>query len=143
MSAPDRGASYDRDHEALSIRRQCGLLGVARSAAYRPPALPSEEDFALMRRLDELYMAWPFVGLRRTTALLRGAGHVINRQAGAAADAGHGHRGAGAEAGDNQAGAGEQESCPESSAKWSWPLVFWRGGRGVLCHASVRPAGRR
>ena len=32
----------------------------------------------LMRRLDELYTAHPFLGYRKLTALLRAEGHVIN-----------------------------------------------------------------
>ena len=33
-----------------------------------------------MRRLDELYTAWPFLGSRRMTALLRSEGRLINRK---------------------------------------------------------------
>jgi putative transposase len=33
-----------------------------------------------MRRIDELYTAWPFLGSRRMTALLRTEGHPINRK---------------------------------------------------------------
>jgi len=36
MSAPDRWGLIDRG-AALSIRRQCALLGVARSGVYRQP----------------------------------------------------------------------------------------------------------
>jgi putative transposase len=43
MSAPDRRALVDRDHAALSIRRQCALLGLARSGVYRRPA-PGERQ---------------------------------------------------------------------------------------------------
>jgi hypothetical protein len=38
MSAPDRRVLVDRSHPELSIRRQCALLGVARSGVYRAPA---------------------------------------------------------------------------------------------------------
>jgi putative transposase len=80
MSASDRRALVDRDHGRLSIRRQCALLGVARSGVYRPARPADEGDLALMRRLDELYTAWPFLGSRRLMALLRAEGHVINRK---------------------------------------------------------------
>jgi putative transposase len=33
-----------------------------------------------MRRIDELYMAWPFLGSRRMTALLRAEGQRVNRK---------------------------------------------------------------
>ena len=36
MSAPDRRAMLDRGACELSIRRQCALLGLARSGVYRP-----------------------------------------------------------------------------------------------------------
>src|SRR4051812_5940883 len=104
MSAPDRRELLDRDHAALSIRRQCVLLGVARSGVYRGPRPANDNDLALMRRIDELFMAWPFLGSRRMTALLRAEGFSINRT-GAAADAQDGHRRTRAEAEDDQAGA--------------------------------------
>jgi putative transposase len=33
-----------------------------------------------MRQLDELFTAWPFLGSRRMAAMLRAAGHAINRK---------------------------------------------------------------
>src|ERR1700744_3443946 len=79
MSAPDRRALIDRG-ASLSIRRQCVLLGVARAGVYRVPPPANDNDLLLMRRLDELYMAWPFLGSRRMTALLRAEGHKVNRK---------------------------------------------------------------
>ena len=35
MSAPDRRAKLDRAHPSLSVRRQCTMLGIARSSVYR------------------------------------------------------------------------------------------------------------
>jgi hypothetical protein len=35
MSAPDRRAKLDRDHPQVSMRRQCAILGIARSGVYR------------------------------------------------------------------------------------------------------------
>ncbi len=80
MSAPDRRGLLDRDHGRLSIRRQCALLGVARSGVYRAPRPANDNDLAVMRRLDELFTAWPFLGSRRLAALLRADGHAINRK---------------------------------------------------------------
>jgi len=80
MSAPDRRALVDRDHRAPSIRRQCALLGVARSGVYRPLRAANDNDLVLMRRLDELFTAWPFLGSRRMTALLRAEGYPVNRK---------------------------------------------------------------
>ena len=81
MSAPDRHALVDRDHSDLSVRRQCQLLGVARSGVYRPPpAANDDDDPALMRRIDELFTTWPFLGSRRMTAMLRAEGAFVNRK---------------------------------------------------------------
>jgi putative transposase len=60
MSVPDRRARLDRVHRVLSIRRQCQLLGLARSGVYRTSAPANDNDLALMRRIDELFTAWPF-----------------------------------------------------------------------------------
>ena len=80
MSAPDRRKLVDRQHKRLSIRRQCALLGLARSGVYRAPPAANDNDLALLRRIDELFTAWPFLGSRRMTALLRAEGYAINRK---------------------------------------------------------------
>ena len=71
MSAPDRRAMLDRADKALSLRRQCALVGVARSGVYRARKPDNDNDAALMRRIDELFTVWPFLGSRRITAMLR------------------------------------------------------------------------
>lgn len=80
MSTPDRRALLDRDHAKLSVRRQCALVGVARSGVYRTPRPANDNDLALMRRLDALFTRWPFLGSRRMVALLRADGLVVNRK---------------------------------------------------------------
>jgi putative transposase len=80
MSTPDRRALVDRGHDALSIRRQCELLGVARCGVYRPPRAASENDLALMRRIDELFTAYPFLGSRRMAEMLATDGRRLNRK---------------------------------------------------------------
>jgi putative transposase len=82
MSAPDRRALVDRNQAELSVRRQCKLLGIARSGVYRPspPAANDDDDLALMRQIDELFTAWPFLGSRRMTAMLRVQGRAVNRK---------------------------------------------------------------
>jgi len=80
MSVPDRRAMLDREHAQLSIRRQCDLLGIARSGVYRPLRPANDNDLGVMRRLDELFTQWPFLGSRRLARLLREEGHAINRK---------------------------------------------------------------
>src|SRR5262249_35422168 len=77
MSAPDRRKLVDCRHGSLSIRRQCALLG---TGVYRPPPAANDNDLSVMRRIDELFTAWPFLGSRRMTALLRAEGLAINRK---------------------------------------------------------------
>ena len=80
MSVPDRRGMLDRNDERLSIRRQCALLGLARSGVYRLKTPANDNDLPLMRRIDELFTAWPFLGSRRMTAMLRAQGETINRK---------------------------------------------------------------
>ena len=80
MSTPDRRAILDRHHPVLSIRGQCRLLELARSGVYRLRPGNDDADLALMRRIDALFMAWPFLGSRRMTAMLRAEGLTVNRK---------------------------------------------------------------
>ncbi|RXG86626.1 IS3 family transposase [Bradyrhizobium zhanjiangense] len=81
MSALDRHVLVDHNYGELSVRRQCQLLGVARSSVYRPRSAANDnDDLALMRRIDELFTSWTFLGSRRVTTMLRAEGRVINRK---------------------------------------------------------------
>ena len=68
MSRPERLALVDHDDQAVPVVAQCRLLKVARSTLYYRPAPVSVDDLAVMRRIDELYLASPFYGSRRMTA---------------------------------------------------------------------------
>jgi putative transposase len=65
-------------HATLSVRRQCELLGLSRSAWYYEPAAESAENLGLMRLIDEEYLRHPFLGRRRMTLWLRSRGHAVN-----------------------------------------------------------------
>jgi putative transposase len=80
MSTPDRRAMLDRNHPELSVRRQCALLSLARSGVYRPVPTEDEADLALMRRIDELFLAHPFLGSRRMAKMLSREGARVNRK---------------------------------------------------------------
>jgi putative transposase len=75
-----RLAMIARAHPRLSIIEQCALLKVPRSTLYYQPKPASDDDLALMRRIDEIYTKWPFYGSRRLVAQLRGEGHDVNRK---------------------------------------------------------------
>ena len=70
----------DRDHEELSVRRQCELLGVNRSSLFYEPMGESEQNLRLMRLLDEQYTRAPFYGSRRMTEWLITQGYEVNRK---------------------------------------------------------------
>lgn len=72
----------DPHSSGLSIRRQCELLGVARSSYYTQEARSEEtqENLAYMRLIDEQYLRTPFFGSRQMTAWLNRQGHDVNRK---------------------------------------------------------------
>jgi putative transposase len=67
-------------HPALSVRRQCELLGLSRSSLYYEPGGEAAGDLRLMRLIDELYTARPFYGSRRMTIRLNQQGEGVNRK---------------------------------------------------------------
>jgi len=60
----------EHDHEKISVRRQCELLGLNRATLYYQSDSVSDEDIAIMRMIDEIYTRCPFYGSRRITAQL-------------------------------------------------------------------------
>jgi len=70
----------DRENQDLSVRRQCELLRVSRSGLYYEPEPTSPEQLALMRRIDELHLKYPFYGSRNLAHALRAEGHGVNRK---------------------------------------------------------------
>ena len=69
----------DRTHD-LPVSRQCQILSLARSTAYYRRQEPSEAELALMRRIDELHLDYPFAGSRMLRDLLKAEGHQIGRK---------------------------------------------------------------
>jgi putative transposase len=68
----------DRTH-AVSLKRQAELLRLSRSTLYyRPQPVPAE-DLAIMRRIDELHLDYPFAGSRMLRDILRREGIAIGR----------------------------------------------------------------
>src|ERR1700722_15725725 len=80
MNRSERLALVDHGEPALPVVGQCRLLKVARSTLYYRPAPVSADDLAVMRRIDELHLAWPFYGSRRMAAVLRREGWEGNRK---------------------------------------------------------------
>jgi putative transposase len=80
MNRSERLALVDHDDPVLPVAAQCRLLKVARSTLYYRPIPVSVDDLAVMRRMDELHLAWPFYGSRRMAAALRREGWAANRK---------------------------------------------------------------
>ncbi|MBK6849051.1 MAG: transposase [Proteobacteria bacterium] len=53
---------------------------MSRSGLYYEPEADSVDELALMLRLDQLHLKFPFYGSRKLAELLRGEGHRINRK---------------------------------------------------------------
>ncbi len=68
----------DREH-ALPLTRQAKLLKLSRSGLYYRPRPVPPADLAIMRRIDELHLDYPFAGSRMLRDLLRGEGVAIGR----------------------------------------------------------------
>jgi len=64
----------------LSITRQCRLLSLHRSNYYYQAVETKDDEFILMRWIDELHIRRPFLGARRITDELRDAGCRVNRK---------------------------------------------------------------
>ena len=68
----------DRSHE-LPLTRQAQVLKLSRGSLYYRPCPVSPADLAIMRRIDELHLDYPFAGSRMLRDLLRGEGVQIGR----------------------------------------------------------------
>ena len=69
----------ERDHPSLSLSAQCRLLALSRSTLYYQPEGHSAETLALMRRIDELYLKYPFYGSRQMARHLGREGVAVGR----------------------------------------------------------------
>ena len=68
----------DRSH-TLPVTRQAQQLGISRGSVYYLPQPVSPADLAIMRRIDELHMAYPFAGSRMLRDLLGREGVKVGR----------------------------------------------------------------
>jgi putative transposase len=63
----------------LPVSRQAALVGISRSNVYYLPRPVSDVDLALMRRIDQLHLDFPFAGARMLRDLLGLEGHIVGR----------------------------------------------------------------
>ena len=79
MSRGERKAMIARDHPGLSLSRQCRLVSISRSSFYYAPMGESAENLVLMRRIDELFLKYPFYGSRQMVRQLWRDGIRVGR----------------------------------------------------------------
>lgn len=61
------------DRPDLSIGQQCALLSITRSSFYYTPQGETEQNLALMRRIDVPFLETPFFGVRQPLGTLPAA----------------------------------------------------------------------
>ena len=69
----------NREHD-LPITQQAKALGVSRGSIYYLPRPVAAADLAIMRRMDELHLGFPFAGSRMLRDLLNQEGIEIGRR---------------------------------------------------------------
>ena len=69
----------DREHD-LPITKQAEVLRISRGSVYYLPRPVSAADLALMRRLDELHLEFPFAGSRMLRGLVAAEGCKVGRR---------------------------------------------------------------
>jgi putative transposase len=69
----------DREHD-LPLAKQAAALGLSRGGVYYLPRAVPARDLAIMRRIDELHLDYPFAGSRMLCGLLRSEGIMIGRR---------------------------------------------------------------
>ena len=74
----ERKAMIDRGHK-LPLTCQAAVLGISRSSLYYSACPVPPAELAIMRRIDELHLDYPFAGSRMLRELLRGEGIAIGR----------------------------------------------------------------
>ena len=79
MSRGERKAMISAECPGLSLSRQCKILSLSRSLFYYRPMGESVANLVLMRRIDELFMKYPFYGSRQMTRHLRREGEPVGR----------------------------------------------------------------
>jgi putative transposase len=69
----------DREHD-LPITKQAEVLKISRGSVYYLPRPVSSAELAIMRRLDQLHLEFPFAGSRMLRGLLAAEGCKIGRR---------------------------------------------------------------
>ena len=81
LSRGERLALVEREDGEVSVVVQSELLSVHRSGVYYAPRPVDEPTLLIQRRIDEIYTACPFYGVRKIAAQLRADGLLVNHKA--------------------------------------------------------------
>ena len=76
-SLEQRRSWINPQHQRLSIRRQCQLLGLAAASYYYRAEPEPAQNLRYMRWLDEEYTRYPFYGVRKMTFGLQQQGQAV------------------------------------------------------------------
>jgi len=76
-SLEQRRSWIQPQHQRLSVRRQCQLLGLATASYYYQAQPESVQNLRYLRWLDEEYTRHPFYGVRKMTFQLQQQGHAV------------------------------------------------------------------
>jgi len=59
------------ENSKIGIQRQCSLIDLCRSSYYYSPIGVSQEELEIMEKIDRIYTAYPFYGIRKITEELK------------------------------------------------------------------------
>mgnify|MGYP002683017004 CR=1 FL=1 len=60
----------EANNTELTVKEQCALLGISRSAYYYKKKPMSKKNKTILDRIDEIYTKWPSFGARRIVVML-------------------------------------------------------------------------
>jgi len=69
----------EKEHQELSVRRQCEILSLNRSSVYYERIGLSEEDQVILDEMDRIYLDFPYYGSRRMSRELKRRGYPVGR----------------------------------------------------------------
>jgi len=82
LTSEDKKKLLEPEHQTISLRRQCELLGLNRSNIYYQPREGNPGKRKLLRLIDEIYMRSPYYGARKIAAELNrmSLGFAVDRK---------------------------------------------------------------
>lgn len=68
------------ENSLIGIQRRCSLIDLFRSSYYYSPIGVSQEELEIMAKIDRIYTAYPFYGIRKITEELKRHGNYYNNK---------------------------------------------------------------